>query len=216
MSDEQREHSQKWNHPARGSTIKVEPIRSVQGINKIKEALADKPRDYCLFVLGINTAFRASELLSIRVGQARYLQAGDRLEIKQRKTKKYRSVTINSAAHQAIQGLIAEKERQALKKKDSGALEDDAFLFTGQRGSAAIQVSTLNNMVKDWCKQARLKGNYGSHTLRKTWGFMQRKKQDTPVPLLMQALGHSTQRQTMEYLCIQEKEIENVYTAMEL
>ena len=46
--------------------------------------------------------------------------------------------------------------------------------------------------------------------------FMQRKKQDTPVPLLMQALGHATQRQTMEYLCIQEKEIENVYTAMEL
>lgn len=32
----------------------------------------------------------------------------------------------------------------------------------------------------------------------------------------MQALGHSTQRQTREYLCIQEKEIENVYTAMEL
>lgn len=128
MSDEQREHSQKWNHPAPGSTIKVEPIRSVQGINKIIEALADKPRDYCLFVLGINTAFRASELLSIRVRQVRYVQAGDRLEIKQRKTKKYRSVTINTAAHQAIQGLIAEKERLALKKKDPGALEDDAFL----------------------------------------------------------------------------------------
>lgn len=77
-------------------------------------------------------------------------------------------------------------------------------------------MSTLINMVKDWCKRVRLKGHYGSHTLRKTWGFMQRKKQDTPVPLLMQALGYFTQRQTKEYLCIQEKEIENVYTAMEL
>ena len=56
---------------------------------KVKETLAEKPRDYCLFVLGINPAFRASELLSIRVGQVRYLQAGDRLEIKQWKTKKY-------------------------------------------------------------------------------------------------------------------------------
>lgn len=216
MLAERREHSQKWNHPPLGSTIKVEPIRSVQGINKIKEQLAGKPRDYCLFVLGINTAFRASELLSIRVRQVRYVQPGDRLEVKQQKTKKYRSVTINASAHKAIQTLIAEKEKLALRKKIPSILDDDAFLFTGQRGTAAIQVSTLNNMVKDWCRRARLKGNYGSHTLRKTWGFMQRKKQDTPVPLLMQALGHATQRQTMEYLCIQEKEIENVYTALEL
>ena len=211
-----KEHSQKRNHPPLGSTIKVEPIRSVQGINKIKERLAGRPRDFCLFVLGINTAFRASELLSIRVGQVRYLQPGDRLEVKQPKTKKYRSVTINQAAYQSIQNLIADKERLAIKKKLPALIDDDAFLFTGQRGSGALQVSTLNNMVKDWCKHSRLKGNYGSHTLRKTWGFMQRKKQDTPVPLLMQALGHSTQRQTMEYLCIQEKEIENVYTALEL
>ncbi len=178
--------------------------------------MSSKPRDYCLFVLGINTAFRASELLSIRVGQVRYLQPGDRIEVKQSKTKKYRSVTINPAAHRAIQNLIADKERLAIKKKPPLSLDDDAFLFTGQRGTAALQVSTLNNMVKDWCERVRLKGNFGSHTLRKTWGFMQRKKQDTPVPLLMQALGHSTQRQTMEYLCIREKEIENVYTAMEL
>ena len=45
---------------------------------------------------------------------------------------------------------------------------------------------------------------------------MQRTKQDTPLPLLMLALGHATQRQTMAYLCIQEKEIENVYTSLEL
>lgn len=216
MLKEKAEHTQKWNHPPLGSTIKVEPIRTIQGIGKIKTMLEDKPRDFCLFVLGINTAFRASEVLSIRVGQVRHLQPGDRLEVKQKKTKKYRSVTVNSAAHQAIQVQIAEKERMALKRKNPKILDDDAFLFTGQRGAAAIQVSTLNNMTKDWCRQARLKGNYGSHTLRKTWGFMQRKKQDTPVPLLMQALGHATQRQTMEYLCIQEKEIENVYTAMEL
>ena len=211
-----KEHPQKWNHPPLGSTIKVEPIRSVQGINRIKELLTDKPRDFCLFVLGINTAFRASELLSIRIGQVRYLQPGDRLEVKQPKTRKYRSVTINPAAHRSIQNLIADKERLAIKKKLPTLLNDDAFLFTGQRGTAALRVSTLNNMVKDWCLQVRMKGNYGSHTLRKTWGYMQRKKQDTPVPLLMQALGHSTQRQTMEYLCIQEKEIENVYTALEL
>ncbi len=205
-----------FNHPAPGSTIKVEPIRTVQAIHKIKTMLEPNPRNYCLFVLGINTAFRASELLSIKIGQVKYLNPGDRLEVKQPKTKKYRSVTINQSAHDAIRRLIIEKDIEALKKRNLNISDDDAFLFTGQRGSSALKVSTLNNMVKDWCRKVNLKGNFGSHTLRKTWGFMQRKKQDTPIPLLMQALGHATQRQTMEYLCIQEKEIENVYTAMEL
>ena len=204
------------NHPPPGSTIKVEPIRTVHAINKLKSLLESNPRNYCLFVLGINTAFRASELLSIRVGQVKYLSPGDRLEVKQPKTKKYRSVTLNQAAFEAIRRLLTEKDKEALKKRYARIVEDDAFLFTGQRGFQALRVSTLNNLVKSWCARTNLRGNYGSHTLRKTWGFMQRKKQDTPVPLLMQALGHATQRQTMEYLCIQEKEIENVYTAMEL
>lgn len=52
-------------------------------------------------------------------------------------------------------------------------MDDDAFLFNGLRGPAALKVPTLNNLVKDWCSQANLKGNYGSHTLRKTWGYMQ-------------------------------------------
>ena len=39
----------------------------------IEQALAGNPRGYCLFVLGINTAVRVSELLSIRVGHIRYL-----------------------------------------------------------------------------------------------------------------------------------------------
>ena len=75
---------------------------------------------------------------------------------------------------------------------------------------------TVSNLVKSWCQSANLKGNYGSHTLRKTWGYMQRKKQNTPVPLLMRAYGHASQRQTLEYLCIQEAEIDSIYTSLEL
>ena len=78
------------NHPKRGGTIKVEPIRTLQVISKIKTLLLKQPRNYCLFVLGINTAFRASELLSIRVGHVAHLLPGDILEIKQQKTKQYR------------------------------------------------------------------------------------------------------------------------------
>ena len=41
-------------------------------------------------------------------------------------------------------------------------------------------------------------------------------KQHTPIPLLMQAFGHATQQRTLGYLCIQDVEIESIYTALEI
>ena len=54
------------NHPKKGSAIKVEPIRDKKAIDRIKKQLRDSPRDLCLFILGINTAYRANELLAIK------------------------------------------------------------------------------------------------------------------------------------------------------
>src|SRR5687768_2351333 len=80
------------NRPKPGSRIKVEPIRTKKAIEIIKRSLYEKPRDLCLFTLGINTAYRANELLSITVGQVRHLQVGHALALKQSKTQTYRMV----------------------------------------------------------------------------------------------------------------------------
>ena len=45
---------------------------------------------------------------------------------------------------------------------------------------------------------------------------MQRTKQDTPIPLLMQTFGYASQQQTLSYLCIQDEEIKSIYMALEL
>ncbi len=120
------------NHPKLGDTFKVEPIRTVNAINKIKKALAPSPRNLALFVVGINTAYRASELLSIRLGQVRYLNPGDRLEVKQKKTKKYRAVTLSNGSVMAIQALLEHLDRKALQMKDLSWVDDDSYLFAGK------------------------------------------------------------------------------------
>jgi len=94
------------NRPKKGSSIKVEPIRDLKAIKRIKKLYADNPRDLCLFTFGINTAFRAGEILSLTVEQVDYLQAGDRLEIKQSKTGKHRSVTVNQTVVDANRQLV--------------------------------------------------------------------------------------------------------------
>ena len=88
------------HHPKPGSTIKVDPIRDKLAIQKIKQTLVKNPRNLCFFTFGLNTGYRASELLSIRVEQVRYLKSGDLLDVKQPKTKRYRQVKINRVTYE--------------------------------------------------------------------------------------------------------------------
>ncbi len=194
------------NHPKKGTSIKVEPIRQKAAIERIKAALLHhgKFRDHCLFTLGINTAFRANELLSISIEQVLHVQAGDRLELKQSKNGKHRAVTINKTSYEALRVYI--EHDKSLQRRMS---DRSSPLFYSQR-SEVLSVPTITNMLKNWCAGAGLKGNYGSHSMRKTWGYWQYKR-GTPLPILMEAYGHATQQQTLGYLCIQAEDIKQVY-----
>ena len=187
------------HHPPKGSRIKVHPIRDRKAIFRIKAILADKPRDLALFVIGINTAFRAGDLCRINVGDVRYLAPGGEMELREQKTGKIRRVTLNKTCVEAVQRLL-----EAFPGKDG-----DLLLRTN-RGTP-LTTSYVNKLVKGWCRDVGLRGNYGSHSLRKTWGYHQRKTFGTSLPILMEAFGHASQRQTLDYLCIQAQELKDIY-----
>ena len=79
----------------------------------------------------------------------------------------------------------------------------------GQRGG--ITAITTHGLVKQWCKAAHIRGNFGSHTLRKTWGYQQRVKFGVGLPELMVCFNHSSQKQTLDYLCVQPAEVKKIY-----
>jgi len=186
------------NHPKKGARIKVEPIRDVRDIRAIKKLLDGNPMYTALFTLGINTNLRASDLLRITAGQVRGLKAMDEIELKEKKTGKTRRITLNKACVEALTRLLASKK-----------FDDDSPIFQGERGT--LTVPSVNRLVKSWCKAINLKGNYGAHTLRKTFGYQQRVRFGVGLPELMVCFNHSTQRQTLDYLCIQPDEVRSVY-----
>lgn len=187
------------NHPEKGSAIKVRPIRSVKDIKAIKKLLANSPRDLALFTVGINTNLRASDLLRLTAGMVRGLKPMEEIELREKKTGKGRRISLNKACIDALQGLLASRPYQ-----------DKDFLFSSQRG-AVLTVPSVHRLVKAWCASINLRGNYGSHSLRKTWGYHQRVTFGMGLPELMVCFNHSTQRQTLEYLCIQPEEVRSVY-----
>lgn len=190
---------QNSNRPATGSTISVEPIRNPRDIKAIKRLLADRPRDLALFTLGINTNLRASDLVALTVDMVADLRAADTIQLREIKTSKVRRITLNKAVVDSLQTLL-----RATTPRPSDPL------FMSQRGGA-LTVPSVSRLVKGWCKSINLKGSYASHTLRKTWGYHQRVTFGTGLPELMVCFNHSTQRQTLDYLCIQPSEIRDVY-----
>jgi integrase len=193
------------NHPLKGTSIRVDPIRDPKDIRLIKKILSDHPRDFALFVLGINTNLRASDLLRIRIGDVRYLKPGEYFTLREKKTAKLRSVTVNKAVFDAIHALLV----------SMSSVIDTEYLFQSRKKQSAsggmLTVSYVNSLVKGWCREINLRGNYGAHTLRKTFGYVHRTVFGTDIPTLMEMFNHSSQRQTLTYLGIQPSEIKDAY-----
>jgi len=188
-----------YNHPKKGSMIKVEPIKSIGDINRIKNHLYNNPSDYALFTIGINTNLRASDILNIRFSQVKHIQVTDSVEIIEKKTKKHRRVTFNKSCVDAIKRLL-----------ESVCYSDGDYLFKSRK-SKCLTVPSLSCKVKKWCRELNLKGNFASHSLRKSWAYHQRVTFGVDLPTLMMCLNHSCQKQTLDYICVQDEEIENVF-----
>ncbi len=75
------------------------------------------------------------------------------------KTAKEQRITLNAAVVNAIQKL-----------QTAADLDDNDPLFRSRKGDR-LTVPSINRLVKGWCAAINLKGNYGSHTLRKTFGY---------------------------------------------
>lgn len=188
------------NHPKAGSIIKVDPIRSLEAISSIKDILSNNKRDMAIFTLGINSALRASDIVSLKIGVFQNLKVGDTITIREKKTKKVRLVAINESVFRSLQEYVKVRPRTSIEKP----------LFLSRKGGP-LKVNSLHRLVKTWCKEVGLVGNFGSHTLRKTFGYHQRVTFKTELPTLMVAFNHSSQRQTLDYLGVENQEVKAAF-----
>jgi len=129
----------KSNRPNKGSVLRKEPIRDYRAIEDIKKLLKDKKRDLALFVLAINSNLRACDLLNLTIDQVQYLQVGDDLVLREKKTKKIRRIVINQAVWHALNEWI---EIHPQRKNNQ------APLFLSRKGGKPLTVPTLSGMVK--------------------------------------------------------------------
>ncbi len=188
------------NHPAKGSKIAVDPIRDIKDIDNIKKILSNNTRDLLLFTIGINNGGRCGDLLKLKAGDVRYLKQNETLKIKEQKTGKENILMINKTTYKILKEYLEEQNPN-----------DDDYLFKSRKGgNKPLTVSSTNLMIKSWCRSINLKGNYGTHSLRKTFGFIQRTKFGVSWEILCKRFNHSSPSVTMRYLGIEDKEVNGI------
>ena len=188
------------NHPAAGSTITVEPIKNLSDIENIKKLLAQKPRDLLLFAIGVNSALRMGDILRLKVGQVCKLEPGDSLVVCEGKSGKKDVLVINRVIHEALKGYLGENEP-----------DSDHYLFRSRKGSnMPLSVGSVNGLVKSWARAVNLSGNYGTHSLRKTFGYIQRTYYGVGFEILARRFNHSGSASIMRYLGIHDKEVKEI------
>lgn len=176
----------------------VQPIRDKRDINRMKKALGN-PRDLLLFTFGINSALRISDILKLKVGDVRNTDVLTR----EQKTGKIKRFRMNKAIVDAVKSLVP-----------ADATDSD-WLFPSRKGDKPITRVQAWRILKDAAERAGVKTEIGTHTLRKTFAY-HAYKSGVDLTLLMSVLNHSSQRDTLRYIGIEQDRVDDVYISVNL
>ena len=163
-------------------------------------------RDKALFILGLKTGFRISELLSLRIGDV--FQAGkmvDRVTVPRRNMKKKlegRTVLLHPDAKAALGEWIMEMQEVRQVPKDT-------YLFRSQKSAhRPIGRRHARRVLRRVFDAQALTGSLGTHSMRKTFAHRVYEKLDRDLLKTQRAMGHKNINSTVSYLSFREEEID--------
>lgn len=165
----------------------VEPIRNIDDVNMMCDYLKEwNYRNYLLFLVGINTGLRISDIVNLKVSNIR----GHYIVVVEKKTKKRNRVKMNS--------LLKKEIDQYIKGKKVGD-----YLFQSRKGrNKPITRQAAYLIVKIAAEDCGIE-NVGTHTMRKTFGYHYYKKHKD-IAMLMDIFNHASPKITKVYIGIDQ------------
>ncbi|MCY0881102.1 MAG: site-specific integrase [Firmicutes bacterium] len=187
----------------------VHPIRDKKSLEAMKRVLRgghEGLRNHCLFVLGVNSGLRVSDLLALHVddvlGERGKVQ--DRIVLREQKTGKSKDFPLGNTAKKAIAEYMATRPQCGR----------DEPLFLSRHGKALSRIQAWS-ILSEAAKAVGIKESVGTHTLRKTFGYWAYVS-GVDVTRIQKLLNHSAPSITLAYIGITRDELDNVYLTLDL
>ena len=172
---------------------KVEPIRDKEKIEEIKtELLKSSMRNYMIFVVGINTGLRISDILELKVED---VKDTSHIKIKEGKTNKTKKFYINSELRKELDKYIKN-------------MSDHEYLFQSRNGiNKPLSRSQVYRILNEAGENVGLE-SIGCHSTRKTFGY-HHYQQHKDIALLQELFNHSVPSITLDYIGVNQDVMDN-------
>ncbi|WP_090793791.1 site-specific integrase [Pelagirhabdus alkalitolerans] len=165
----------------------VEPIRDRLQIEAMKQELRQKSeRNYFLFIMGINTGLRISDLLPLRVKD---VFGQTHIVMKEKKTHKTKRFLLNLELRHQIEEYVRD-------------LDSDDYLFPSHKTGLPIQRVQAYKILNEAASRVGIKA-FGTHSMRKTFGFWHYTIHKN-VALLQDIFNHTSPDITLRYIGINQ------------
>lgn len=194
-----------------GNNMLTTPIRRREDIELMKEYFLSKGnyRDYTLFVMGINSALRISDIINIRwndVYNFEHHRFKEHLMVCEQKTGKRACIALNESCKNALLLLMSHKTIN---------VQDDYIFYSGDNAQKHISRNRAWHIIKKAASDNQIDGNISCHSLRKTFGY-HAWQEGTPPALIMEIYNHSNIDITKRYLSIDQDEKDNLFLKLNL
>jgi site-specific recombinase XerD len=189
----------------------VQPIRDEKKIKDMRKILyAQNLRDYAWFTLGINSGLRISDILNLTFNDVLNKdKLKPAIEVKEKKTKKTKAFPLGKITISALQEYIYSLESYELH---------EPLFFSKKRkdgSKAPISRQHAHYVISECAKAVGITESIGTHTLRKTFGYMAYKK-GIDITRIQKLLNHDSPATTLSYIGITKEELDDIYINMEL
>ena len=185
----------------------VEPIKDKKKIEALLMYLKGKnERDYLLAKFQLNTGLRISDVVKVKVSDlvTENLNFKDYFVLQEKKTRKEKKIKLNDSLKKALKIYIKENK-----------LKQDKYIFQSRKGvNNPISVTQAYRILKAAALNLNIE-NFGTHSLRKTWGYWTYKMSRYNIGLIMDTFNHSSEKITLRYIVITQSAKDELYSLVQ-
>ena len=177
-------------------------------------------RDFALFMTGIYTGLRVSDLVRLYVNDVAYLDVKgrfkirDRMNLQEHKTGKFRDILLHPTLRRVLGHYL--RKRTAERNTWAGFLFEPLFPSQRLRSNGEYRLTERQVwwLLRNAASACGIKYKVGTHSMRKTFGYMLYQN-GVNIEVIQRIFNHASPLITLAYIGITQDDLDEAIMSLE-